>query len=100
MLLLCANSFMQVVHAEANALLNKNQAHVTGAVSVWCPTAALVNGAHDAMLAEPQAFLRFCSVYVCVCCSSSLTRDGFVLEAAAGKLFKVFVCMFPPLCRP
>jgi hypothetical protein len=24
---------VQVVHAEANALLNKNQAHVTGAVS-------------------------------------------------------------------
>jgi hypothetical protein len=24
---------LQVVHAEANALLNKNQAHVTGAVS-------------------------------------------------------------------
>jgi hypothetical protein len=27
---------VQVVHAEANALLNKNQAHVTGAVSTLC----------------------------------------------------------------
>lgn len=30
----CPAVVKQVVHAEANALLNKNQAHVTGAVSV------------------------------------------------------------------
>ena len=30
---LCRSPTPQVVHAEANALLNKNQAHVTGAVS-------------------------------------------------------------------
>lgn len=29
---LCGLAVLQVVHAEANALLNKNQAHVAGAV--------------------------------------------------------------------
>jgi hypothetical protein len=59
MLMLQLPDVVQVVHAEANALLNKNQAHVTGAVRTLV-TPRCAEPASAAQLCSADSAVRLC----------------------------------------